>query len=86
MPRNTVGESPKRCVLFLYGQIGHVRRILKKVQAGSIGLTLQKSGNVGSFFYLPIDSVVLPRELEQHRDRFRSLYIRHGKVLNFALP
>jgi hypothetical protein len=36
-------------------------------------------------FYLPTDSVVLAKELEQHRERFISFYIRHRNVLNFAL-
>lgn len=36
-------------------------------------------------FYLPVDSVVLGRELEQHRESFRSVYIWHREVLNFAL-
>lgn len=37
------------------------------------------------YFYIPTDSVVLAKKLEQHRERFRSFYIRHRKVLNFAL-
>ena len=71
---------------FRWEQTGHVRRRpKKKVEAESIGLTLQKVVMLVVSFCLPTDSVVLAREQEQHRERFRSRYIRYRKVLNFAL-